>query len=70
MLVISAREPKGADYQAVFNHLVAKTPDPDESKTLIAQAAAEQTILLPCSAVIACICVRVRRAGRRTAWVS
>ncbi|HEY5986186.1 MAG TPA: DUF5753 domain-containing protein [Streptosporangiaceae bacterium] len=28
-------------YQAMFNHLVAKALDPDESKTLIAEAAAE-----------------------------
>jgi Domain of unknown function (DUF5753) len=30
-------------YQAIFNHLVAKALDPDESKDLIAEVAAELT---------------------------
>jgi hypothetical protein len=37
------RPPAVERYAAIFSHLIAKALDPDESRSLIAQAAAEMT---------------------------
>jgi transcriptional regulator with XRE-family HTH domain len=37
------RPPEAGRYAAIFSHLIAKALDPDESRSLIAQAAAEMT---------------------------
>ena len=38
---ILEKPPEVERYQTIFNHLVAKALDPDESKTLIAEVAAD-----------------------------